>query len=292
MYDAFISYSRVKDTAIAAGLQSVIQTLGQPWWRIRTSRVFLDDRSLAAAPGLRSALGGALGASRYLIMLASPRIRGLEMGAAEAHTWLDSKGSDNLLIALTEGELLWDDQTQDFRWGPDTPLPTVMRGRLKSEPLWVDLRPFRADGQNLRRSNHAFLAAGAALAAPIRGVARDDLLSEEAAQQRRNMVGLGRGGGARAIPGRSGLASLRGHLGTDIAVAQRDRAQRVLDQIIASAQRPRHPRWPSERSRRRKPRTRSARSPRRAPPRRRPRPRHRRPGAVGPLFRERRLPGP
>ena len=40
MYHAFISYSHLKDRPIAAALQSVIQTLGKPWWKRRASRVF------------------------------------------------------------------------------------------------------------------------------------------------------------------------------------------------------------------------------------------------------------
>jgi hypothetical protein len=33
LYDAFVSYSHAKDKPIAAALQSVVQKLGQPWYR-------------------------------------------------------------------------------------------------------------------------------------------------------------------------------------------------------------------------------------------------------------------
>jgi hypothetical protein len=56
MYDAFISYAYRQDRPIAAKLQSAIQTLGKPWWRIRVARVFRDDTSLTAAPALGQAL--------------------------------------------------------------------------------------------------------------------------------------------------------------------------------------------------------------------------------------------
>jgi hypothetical protein len=52
LYDAFISYSHAKDKPIAAGLQSVVQKLGKPWYRRRALRVFRDDTSLSATPHL------------------------------------------------------------------------------------------------------------------------------------------------------------------------------------------------------------------------------------------------
>ena len=52
LYDAFVSYSHAKDKPIAAALQSVVQTLGKPWYRRRALRVFRDDTSLAATPQL------------------------------------------------------------------------------------------------------------------------------------------------------------------------------------------------------------------------------------------------
>jgi tetratricopeptide (TPR) repeat protein len=238
MYDAFISYSHAKDRPIAAALQSVIQTLGKPWWKLRASHVFRDDTSLSAAPGLGSALESALSASRYLILLASPQSAASKWVEHEIETWLNTKGSETLLIALTEGDLTWDDQSGDFNWGPETPLPQVIRGRLSREPLWVDLRPYQAGGDRIRRSNQSFLAASAALAAPIRGVAREDLLSEEVAQQRRNLRWAQ--GAATVLAMLTALAiweAVEATWARNTAQAQRDRAERVLEQVIASANR-------------------------------------------------------
>jgi hypothetical protein len=50
--DAFVSYSHAKDKPVAAALQSVIQRLGKPWYRRRALRLFRDDSSLSATPGL------------------------------------------------------------------------------------------------------------------------------------------------------------------------------------------------------------------------------------------------
>ncbi len=228
MYDAFISYSHAKDRPVAAALQSAIQNLGKPWWKLRVSRVFRDDTSLAAAPGLGPALDAALSASSYLILLASPESAASKWVEHEIEIWLSVKSAETLLIALTEGDLAWDDQSADFSWGPDTPLPKIMRGRLRREPLWVDLRPFRAGGERIGRHNQAFLAASAALAAPIRGVAREDLLSEEITQQRRNL--LWARSAAAVLTILTVLATWEAVLATrarNVAQEQRDRAERV-----------------------------------------------------------------
>ena len=72
LYDAFVSYSHAKDKPIASALQSAIQRLGKPWYRRRVLRLFRDDTSLSATPGLWPAIEQALANSRFLILLASP----------------------------------------------------------------------------------------------------------------------------------------------------------------------------------------------------------------------------
>jgi hypothetical protein len=57
LYDAFISYSHVKDKPIASALQSAIQRLGKPWYQRRGLRVFRDDTSLSATPSLWPSIG-------------------------------------------------------------------------------------------------------------------------------------------------------------------------------------------------------------------------------------------
>ncbi len=63
-----------------------------------------------------------------------------------------------------------------------TPLPRVLKGRFASEPKWVDLRAYR-DGANPRNAH--FIELGADFAAAIRGMPKEDLLSQEVRQQRR-----------------------------------------------------------------------------------------------------------
>jgi MTH538 TIR-like domain (DUF1863) len=121
-YDAFISYSHAEDKAIATALQSVVQKLGKPWYRGRAVRVFRDDTSLSATPHLWPSIEEALGRSRFLILLASPEAAASRWIGQEVAYWLDHNSADTLLIALTAGELDWDEAAGNFRWSEATPL--------------------------------------------------------------------------------------------------------------------------------------------------------------------------
>jgi tetratricopeptide (TPR) repeat protein len=202
-YDAFISYSQRADKAIAQALRSVIQTIGKPWWKVRSLNVFLDAASLSAAPGLWDSIAGKLDRSRYLILLASPE--------AAKSAWVDrevahflregGQGISHLLIGLTGGELAWNAAGGDFAWDEATPLPPSLRGRFREEPLWVDLRPFRAEPARANKSDQAFLHAALDLAATVKDVEKADLYSDELRQQRRSL---------RVAYGAAGLVAVLG----------------------------------------------------------------------------------
>ena len=182
VYDAFISYSHAKDKPIAAALQSIVQSLGKPWYRRRALRVFRDDTSLSATPSLWPSIEQALAQSRYLILMASPEAAASHWVNKEVAYWLEHKSVDTLLIALTDGDLAWDAAGGDFMRYGTVPLPPALTGRLPSEPKWIDLRPYR-DGADPRDSR--FVEAGADFAAAIHGMPKEDLLSQEVRQQRR-----------------------------------------------------------------------------------------------------------
>jgi tetratricopeptide (TPR) repeat protein len=184
-YDAFISYSHAKDKPIAAALQSVVQRLGKPWYQRRALRVFRDDTSLAATPQLWPSIEQALGQSRFFILLASPEAAASKWVNQEISRWLDHNGVETLLIGLTDGELAWDESAGDFGWRVRTPLPPVLTGRFPAEPKWVDLRSYRA-GADKRDAKFTELAAD--FAAAIRGMPKEDLLSQEVRQQRRALA--------------------------------------------------------------------------------------------------------
>ena len=191
LYDAFISYSHAKDKPIASTLQSAIQRLGKPWYQRRVLRLFRDDTSLSAAPGLWPAIEQALANSRFLILLASPEAAASPWVAKEVCYWLEHKGADTLLIGVTEGKLAWDNSLGDFARCEDVPLPAPLTGRFPSEPKWVDLRAYRA---NAGMGEAKFTDLAADFAAAIHGVPKEDLLSQEVRQQRRALaLGLERG---------------------------------------------------------------------------------------------------
>jgi tetratricopeptide (TPR) repeat protein len=184
-YDAFISYSHARDKPIAAALQSVMQTLGKPWYRRRALRIFRDDTSLSATPHLWPSIEFALGQSRFFILFASPEAAASKWVNKEVAYWLDHNSIDTLLIGVTGGELAWEETTGDFRRHEATPLPAVLAGRFVNEPKWVDLRPYR-DGADPR--NAKFIELGADFAAAIRGMPKEDLLSQEVRLQRRALT--------------------------------------------------------------------------------------------------------
>ena len=55
-YAAFISYSRAADSRLAPALRLALQRFAKPWYRPRALRVFQDDSSLSANPGLWSSV--------------------------------------------------------------------------------------------------------------------------------------------------------------------------------------------------------------------------------------------
>jgi hypothetical protein len=184
-YDAFISYSHAKDKPIATALQSVVQKLGKPWYGRRALRVFRDDTSPSATPHLWPSIERALSQSRFLILLASPDAAASRWVSQEITYWFDDNSADTVLIALTEGELEWDQTTGDFRWSEATPLPTGLKNRFAAEPRWIDLRHYR-DGSAPKGTE--FIRLGADFASAIRGIPKEDLLSEEVRQQRQALT--------------------------------------------------------------------------------------------------------
>ena len=86
--------------------------------------------SLSATPQLWPSIEQALGQSRFLILLASPEAAASPWVGKEIASWLEHKSVETLLVALTDGTLIWDNAAGDFEWSPATPLPSVLRGRF------------------------------------------------------------------------------------------------------------------------------------------------------------------
>lgn len=225
-YDAFISYSHVKDRPMAAALQAAVQRLGKPWYRRRSLRVFRDDSSLSATPELWPSIERALENSRYLILLASRDAATSAWVDKEVAYWIAHKSVNTILIGLTEGSLRWDSSAGDFAWGPGTPLPPALKRQFRTEPRWVDLSAYR-DGVDQRSAGLIELSAD--FAAAIQGTPKDDLLSKEVREQRRALeLALSAAGSLLIL---TGLAGWQWHT----AIQQRDRAEKTLAAATGAA---------------------------------------------------------
>src|SRR3954465_10929095 len=128
MFDAFISYSHAADGKLAPALQQGLQGFAKPWYRRRALRIFRDQTSLAATPELWPTIVQALEEARYFLLLASPEAAASRWVGREAGWWREHRSPQNLLIVLTGGDLVWDEETGDFDWSRTTALPDALRG--------------------------------------------------------------------------------------------------------------------------------------------------------------------
>src|SRR5262245_7873457 len=115
--------------------------------------------------------------------MASPEAAASPWVGKEIAYWLEHKSVETVLIALTDGTLVWDGASNDFAWSAAAPLPTVLKGAFGgNEPKWVDLTAYRIKAAP---GDSRFEELAADFAAVIRGIPKEDLLSEEVRQQRR-----------------------------------------------------------------------------------------------------------
>lgn len=183
-YDAFISYSHAADGKLAPALQAGLRRFAKPWHRRRALWIFRDQTSLSASPELWTSIQQALADSRYFILLASPEAAASPWVQREVEWWLQNRSPQQLLIVLTSGQLAWDSATGDFDWQTTDALPPQLRDAFAIEPLWVDLRWVKSEAQ-LSAADPRFQDAVADLAAPLRGMPKDDLIGEDIRQHQR-----------------------------------------------------------------------------------------------------------
>lgn len=196
-YDAFISYSHAVDGRLAPALQRGLQRFAKPWYRARALRIFRDETSLAATPELWSSIEAALDSSKNFILLASPEAAASHWVGKEVRHWLqlDDRPSGKagngrkarFLIALTAGDVIWDDERRDYDWNQTTAVPGALRGCFNQEPRYIDLRWAREES-DLSLSHPTFRDAIAEFAAPLHGVAKEEIAGEEVRQHRRTVL--------------------------------------------------------------------------------------------------------
>ncbi|QUQ64291.1 toll/interleukin-1 receptor domain-containing protein [Kutzneria sp. CA-103260] len=183
-YNAFISYSHGSDGDFAPGFQRRLEAFARKGRSARALRVFRDDANLAANPDLWHSIEAALSTSEWLVLLASPRAADSPWVGREIEWWLRHRSPERILIGLTAGDLDWDATAGDFA-ARSTAVHPALRGCLRSEPRWIDLRGLRElakpDDDDPRVQE-----ALAEFAAPLRGVEKDELIGEHLRWKRRD----------------------------------------------------------------------------------------------------------
>ena len=182
-HDAFISYSHRADHDVAPPLETGIERLAKPWYRLRALNVFRDQSDLALTPHLWGTIKAAIDESRFFVVLLCPESAASAWVNQEISYWCEQRGTETLQLVLTGGELAWDAATGDFTASSDA-LPAALRGRYREEPLYEDLRWARTQ-PNLSLRLSQFRAAVARLAAPMRGTTPDALEGEDIRLHRR-----------------------------------------------------------------------------------------------------------
>ena len=183
-YDAFISYSHAADGRLAPALQAGLSRFAKPWYKLRALRVFRDDASLSASSELWRSIEQAFSSSHWFVLLASPEAAASDWVGREVAWWLEHRGPDRFLIALTGGELVWDAAGRTVDRARTTALPSAADGKLPSEPRLVDLRWARTV-EDVSLANARFRDAVADIASAVMDRPKDELLGEDVRQHQR-----------------------------------------------------------------------------------------------------------
>ncbi|HEY8218182.1 MAG TPA: hypothetical protein VIH82_13680 [Acidimicrobiia bacterium] len=177
-YDAFISYSHAADGALAPAIQRGLTRLAKPWYRREALRIFRDDTGLAVTPELWASIVTALDGCEHFVLLASPEAATSAWVNREIEHWKSTKSMASLLPVVTGGEWIWDDRAEDLDAQRSTAVPEALYGAFSEEPRHLDLRWARTE-EHLDLRNGRFRNAVAELAAPVRGVPKEELESED-----------------------------------------------------------------------------------------------------------------
>lgn len=186
MYNAFISYSHAADGKLAPALQTALEKFAKPWYKVRYLNVFRDEASLTASPHLWSNIQSALDESEYMIYMASPTSANSKWVVKEIEHWLATKSVDTILIALTEGDIFWDDSIGMFS-NTTISLPEILKNNLIDEPFYVDFRNAKTQ-EDVSLNNPIFKKEVLKLAAHLHGKQPKDLASEEVSAHNRMIM--------------------------------------------------------------------------------------------------------
>ncbi|WP_198315822.1 WD40 domain-containing protein [Chitinophaga tropicalis] len=182
-YNAFISYSHAADNKLAPRIQSALHKFAKPWYKLRQLHIYRDQTNLSISPELWPNIQQAISQSDYFLLFASQGATQSKWVKREITWWVENRSADKLFIILTDGEVLWNDDKNDFDWSRTNALPNILSGKFKSEPNYIDFRQFKsAETFNLR--DPSFLDNILSIAAPLHGKSKEELGGEDVRQHR------------------------------------------------------------------------------------------------------------
>lgn len=185
-YDAFISYSHAADGKLAPALQSGLQRFSKAWYKAKALHVYRDQTDLSATPHLWENIENALKETRYLILMASSQSAKSKWVNKEAQWWLANKSVDNLIIVLTDGDIFWDDASNDFDKSKTNALPEALFGAFRMEPLFINFKELKTVS-DLSLNNPVFMNKVVEIAAPIHNKSVSELNSLEVKEHRKTI---------------------------------------------------------------------------------------------------------
>jgi WD40 repeat protein len=175
----------------------------------------------------------ALAASEWFILLASPEAANSPWVEKEIDFWRRNKPVERLLIVQTDGDIAWNPDKNDFDWTKTTALPRCLSTAFTDEPRWIDARWARTGAQASLRDPR-FRDLVAELAAPLRGIAKDELIGEDIRQHHRlnRWRNAALGIVTTLLIGAVAAAAIAVQQ-RQTAIAQRDQAQRNESRALA-----------------------------------------------------------
>ena len=182
-YKAFVSYSHKNDKPTARAIRRALHRFAKPWYRQRNMHVFLDESDLSASPKLWTRIARSMSSSEYLVLLSCPASAQSKWVRKEVAYWLEKKPPDKILLALTDGRIVWDGSKSDFEWVKTDALPEELSGVFDEEPAFLDLSWVKNRDLNFV-DEPRFAESIADLSSTLTGCPKDELLSEDALQHR------------------------------------------------------------------------------------------------------------
>ena len=182
-FNSFISYSRAADNRLAPEIKSALQGFAKPWYKQKAISVFCDQTNLTANPDLWSSIEQNLGLSEFFIYLASPNASQSKWVRKEIDFFYKKRSANNIIIVLTDGDIVWDDERNDFNWQLTNSIPKFDKQIFNSEPLWLDLRWIKKE--QLSPRDPRFLDTIASLSSVLRHIDKDALIGKDVVEHRK-----------------------------------------------------------------------------------------------------------